>query len=53
MFSFCAVWIIFQAVLVGAGQEEHVLAVEPLEARQRIGRDRLIGMADVRRAVWI
>ena len=42
-----------QAVLVGAGQEEHVLAVEPLKARQRIGRDRLIGVADMRRAVRI
>ena len=29
-----------EAVLVGAGQEEHVLAVEPLEASDRIGRDR-------------
>ena len=42
-----------QAVLVGAGQEEHVLAVEPLKARQRIGRDRLIGVADMRHAVRI
>ena len=42
-----------QAVLVGAGQEEHILAVEPLEARQRIGRDRLIGVADMRQAVGI
>ena len=41
------------AVLVGAGQKEHVLAVEPLKARQRIGRDRLIGMADMRHAVRI
>ena len=41
------------AVLVGAGQEEHVLAVEPLKARQRIGRDRLIGVADMRHAVRI
>ena len=41
------------AVLVGAGQEEHVLAVEPLKARQRVGRDRLIGVADMRRAVRI
>ena len=42
-----------QAVLVGAGEEKHVLAVEPLKARQRIGRDRLIGVADMRRAVGI
>ena len=40
-----------QAVLVGAGQEEHILAVEPLKARQRIGRDRLIGVTDMRHTV--
>ena len=42
-----------QAVLVGAGEEEHVLAVEPLEARDRVGGDRLVGVADVRHAVGI
>jgi hypothetical protein len=42
-----------QAMLVGAGQEEHVLAVEPREARNRIGRDRLIGVADMRLAVRV
>ena len=36
-----------EAVLVGARQEEHVLAVEPLEARDRIARHRRIGMADM------
>src|SRR6185437_70480 len=36
-----------QPVLVGTGQEEHVLAVEPRKARQRIGCDRLIGVADM------
>ncbi len=41
------------AVLVGTGQEEHVLAVEPLEARQRVGRNRLIGVTDMRLAVRI
>ena len=41
------------AVLVGAGEKEHVLAIEPLEARQGIGRDRLIGVADMRYAVGI
>ncbi|MGY4454086.1 hypothetical protein ACVWZR_008746 [Bradyrhizobium sp. i1.3.1] len=40
-------------VLVGAGQEEHVLAVEPRKARQHVGRDRLIGVADMRAAVGI
>ena len=42
-----------QAVLVGAGEEEYVLAVEPLKARQRVGRDRLIGVTDMRHAVRI
>ena len=42
-----------QAVLVGAGQEEHVLAVKPLKSRQRIGRDRLIGVTDMRHPVRI
>ncbi len=42
-----------QAVLVDAGQEEHVIAVEPLEARDGVGRDRLIGMADMGLAIGI
>ena len=41
------------AVLVGAGEEEHVVAVEPHEARDGVGRDHLIGMPDMRRAVRI
>ena len=41
------------AVLVGAGEEEHVVAVEPHEARDGVGRDRLVGVADMRRAVRI
>ena len=41
------------AVLVGAGQEEDVLAVEPLEARQHVGRDRGVGVADMGYAVGI
>jgi hypothetical protein len=41
------------AVLVGAGQKEDVVAVQPLEAGNGIGRDRLIGMADMGRAVGI
>ena len=41
------------AVLVGAGEEEHVVAVEPHEARDGVGGDRLIGVADMRRAVRI
>src|SRR5581483_6643660 len=42
-----------QTLFVGAGQEEYVLAVEPLKARQRIGCNRFIGVADMRRAVGI
>src|SRR6516225_8695328 len=41
------------AVLVGAGQEEDVEAVEPLEAGDRVGRDRLVGVPDMRRTVGI
>ena len=41
------------AVLVGAREEEHVLAVEPLEAREGIGRERLVGVPDMRHAVGI
>ena len=41
------------AVLVHAGDEQHVIAVEPLEARDRVGRDALIGMADMRRAIGV
>ena len=43
----------FHAVLVGAGQEQHVVAVEPHEPGDRIGRDRLIGVADMRRPIGI
>ena len=41
------------AVLVCAGEEQHVIAVEPLEAGDRIGRDDLVGVADVRGAVRV
>ena len=41
------------AVLVGAGEEEHVMAVEPHEAGDRVGGDRFVGVADMRRAVGI
>jgi hypothetical protein len=43
----------FLSMLVGAGQKEHILAVEPLEARQRVRGNRLIGMSDMWRAVRI
>ncbi len=42
-----------EAVLVGPGQKEDVLAVEPLEARDHVGRDGFIGVADVRHAVRV
>ena len=41
------------AVLVGAGQEIDVVAVEPLEPGNGVGRDRLIGVADMRHAVRV
>ena len=42
-----------QAVLVGAGLEAHVAALAALEARDRVGGDRFIGVADVRRPVGV
>ena len=41
------------AVLVGAGEEEHIAAFEPHEAGDGVGGDRFIGVADMRRAVRI
>ena len=43
----------FLAVLVGAGEEIDVVAVEPHEAGDGVGGDRLIGVADMRRAVRV
>ena len=42
-----------QAVLVGAGQEAHVEAVEPLEPGDRVGGDVLVGVSDVRIAIRV
>ncbi len=41
------------AVLVGAGQEKDVVAVEPHEARDGVGGDHLIGVPDMRRPVGV
>jgi hypothetical protein len=43
----------FQAVLIGAGQETNIIAIQALEAGERIGGQRFIGVADMRRAVGI
>jgi hypothetical protein len=43
----------FDAVLVGPGDEEHVIAVKPHEPGDCIGRDRLVGVADMGRAIGI
>ena len=43
----------FLAVLVGAGEEIDVVAVEPHEAGDGVGGDRLVGVADMRRAVRV
>src|SRR6266581_4436482 len=41
------------AVLVGTGEEVHVVAIVPLETRNRVGRDQLVGKSDMRRAIGI
>ncbi len=41
------------AVLVGAGQEIDVVAVEPHEPGNGVGRNRLIGVADMRHPVRV
>ncbi len=41
------------AVFVSAGQEVHIEPVQALKARHHVGRDRLVGMAQVRQAVHI
>ena len=38
-------------MLVGAGQEHHVIAVQALEARQHVAGERRIGMPDMRRVI--
>ena len=43
----------FDAVLVGAGEEEYVAAVEPGKASDGVGGDRFIGVADMRRTVRV
>ena len=42
-----------QAVFVGTGEVTHVEAVQPLEAGDRVGRDVLVRMADVRLAIGV
>ncbi len=43
----------FQAVFVHAGDEQRVAPVEPHEPLDRVGRDALVGVADMRRAVGV
>src|SRR5580704_15056196 len=40
-------------MLIHPGDEQDIEAVEPLEAGNRIGRDPLIGMSDMRRAIGV
>src|SRR3954471_6048400 len=40
-------------MLVGTGQEQDVVPVEPHETRYCVGRDRFIGVADMRRPIRI
>ena len=42
-----------QAMLVHAGDEQRLAPVEPHEALDRVGRDALIGVADMRRAIGV
>jgi hypothetical protein len=42
-----------EPMFVGAGHEEHVAAIEPVEARDRIRGDRLVGVADMRAPVGV
>jgi DNA-binding GntR family transcriptional regulator len=42
-----------EPVLVRARHEEHVEAIEALEAGDRVGCDHLIGMADMRRPIRV
>ena len=42
-----------QAVLVGAGEEEDVVAEEPVPAGHRVGRHRRVGVPDVGRVVHV
>src|SRR5690606_37970802 len=43
----------FLAMLVSARHEENIVAVEALEARNRVRGDKLVSMADMRRAIRI
>ncbi len=49
----CGGLLHLQPVLVDAGQEKHIIAVQPLETRDGVRRDRLIGVADMRIAIRI
>ena len=40
-------------MLIGAGQKEYVLSVEPFEASDRIARHRLVGMTNVRHSIGV
>ena len=42
-----------QSVLVRAGHEEDVIAIDALEARDRVGGDDLVGVADMRSAIRV
>ena len=42
-----------EPVRVHAGHKEHGMAVQPLEARERIGRNRFIGVTDMRLGIRI
>src|SRR5262249_1715897 len=41
------------AVLVGAGEEVNIVAIEPLETRNRVSRDQLVGESDMRCSIGV
>ena len=43
----------FQAMLIGASDEAHITAHQPLKPGNCVGCDRFIGMTDMRLAIWI
>ena len=41
------------SVLIGAGQKEDILAIEPVKPSDGVGRDQLVGVADMRTPIGI
>ena len=52
-FLFCRRLQHFHAVLVRAGEKEHVISFQPHESGYGIGGDRFVRVADMRRAIGV